>query len=263
MNVFDVQGSGTHMTESLLIERAGPRTTLTLNRPERINALHADLVEALLGALEAAATDGTRLVEFRGSGRGFSGGFDFSGLEEQSDGDLVLRFIRLEQLLQKVATAPYMTLALVHGPCFGAAADLVAACALRIGAPDTRFRMPGLRFGIALGTGRLARVVGTDAARALLTTSRVFDAEEARRIGFLTRLAERDAWPAVAEQATEESSVLSVDSLARMLELTRNSAAGDDAAALAALVTSLAKPGLKKRVTAYLAALEQRKPSGA
>ncbi len=248
-------------TANLIIDRAGPRTTLTLNRPHRLNALDAALVEELTAAFEAAARDGTRLLAVRGAGRGFSAGFDFTDLEHQSEGDLVLRFIRLEQLLQVVASAPFMTMVLVHGPCYGAAADLVAACALRIGTADTHFRMPGLRFGIALGTTRLARLVGTDAARALLSTSRVFDAEEARRIGFLTRIAAHDDWLELTEQATADATELSADSLSRMLALTRNAAAGDDSAALAALVNTLAVPGLKARIAAYLASLKQSAPS--
>lgn len=247
------------MTGSLLIDRAGVRTTLTLNRPERMNALDADLVEALIAAVDTATRDGTRLLELRGAGRGFCAGFDFSSLEAQSEGDLVLRFIRLEQLLQAVWRAPFVSVAVVHGACFGAAADLVAACTIRVGAVDARFRMPGLRFGIALGTGRLSRLVGTDAARSVLTTSRVFDAAEARSLGFLTTLAEREEWPALVEHATGDASVLSSASLARMLDLTRGGDATDDAGAMAALVSSLAQPGLKQRIADYLATLE-RKP---
>ncbi|MEQ1714110.1 MAG: enoyl-CoA hydratase/isomerase family protein, partial [Hyphomicrobium sp.] len=140
------------MSDSLIVARSGHRTMLTLNRPERVNALDAALVEALLAALASAARDGTRIVVFRGAGKGFSAGFDFSGLDAQSDGDLVLRFIRLEQMLQAVWSAPFVTMAIAHGPCFGAAADLVAASTIRIASDDTGFRMPGLRFGIALGT---------------------------------------------------------------------------------------------------------------
>lgn len=245
-------------SDGLLVSRHGPRTTLTLSRPDRVNALDARLVEALLAALQAARSDGTRLLEIRGAGRGFSAGFDFGGLDAQSDGDLVLRFIRLEQMLHAVWSAPFVTMALAHGPCFGAAADLVAACRIRVAAPDAQFRMPGLRFGVALGTRRLAHLVGADAACALLTTSRVFDADEALRIGFLTTVREPEAWPALVEQAAMDASVLSEQSLARMLQLTRPDTGEAD---LSALVTSIAQPGLKQRIRDYLATLERRPPS--
>ncbi len=243
------------MTDSLIVARSGHRTTLTLNRPERVNALDAALVEALLAALATAARDGTRIVVFRGAGKGFSAGFDFSGLDTQSDGDLVLRFIRLEQVLQAVWSAPFVTMAVAHGPCFGAAADLMASCAIRIASDDASFRMPGLRFGIALGTARLARVIGTDAARSLLTTSRIFDAAEAQRIGFLTAIAEPGRWPELIDAATEDAAMLPDASLDRMLRLTRTDTGAAD---LAELVASLTEPGLKQRITAYLASLKRR-----
>ncbi len=243
------------MTDTLTVaHRGGASTLLTLNRPQKVNALDADLVERMLAALAQARRDGARLVVLRGAGKGFSAGFDFGGLIAQSDGDLVLRFIRLEQLLQSVSQAPFMTLALVHGPCFGAAADLVAACTHRIATADARFRMPGLRFGIALGTRRLAHVVGADAARSVLATSRIFEAEEALRMRFLTAMCEVDGWEDQIEHFSREAAALPADSLARMLSLTRADTGAED---MAALVDSLAEPGLKNRIEAYLASLKK------
>lgn len=244
------------MSESLIVTRSGDRTTLTLNRPDRLNALDAGLVEALLAALASAARDGTRIIVFRGAGKGFSGGFDFSGLDTHSDGDLVLRFIRLEQVLQAVWTAPFVTMATAHGACFGAAADLVAACSIRVASADTKFRMPGLRFGIALGTGRLARIVGADAARQLLTTSRVFDAAEAARIGFIGEIAAPEAWDERIDRATADAGILSAESRARMLRLTRGDTTG--AVDMAELVASISAPGLKERVASYIASVKPK-----
>lgn len=244
------------MSDCLIVSRSGDRTTLTLNRPDRLNALDSSLVDAILAAMAAAARDGTRIVVFRGAGKGFSGGFDFSGLAAHSDGDLVLRFIRLEQVLQAVWTAPFVTMATAHGPCFGAAADLVAACSIRIASADAQFRMPGLRFGIALGTGRLARIVGADAARQLLTTSRVFDAAEAARIGFIGEIAAPETWGERIERATADAGVLSAESLARMLRLTRGDTTGG--ADMAELVASISEPGLKARVETYIASIKPK-----
>src|SRR6185369_12382226 len=81
------------MTAPLQTRRDGPLTELVLNRPDKANALNAELIEAMLEAVEAAASDGTRLLVLRGEGKVFCGGFDFSGLDSQSEGDLVLRFI--------------------------------------------------------------------------------------------------------------------------------------------------------------------------
>ena len=93
-------------------ERSGTTLTLTLERPEKMNALSGALVEALLAELEEAHVDGTRLVVFRGEGKNFSAGFDFSDYESQSEGDLLLRFTRVEQLLQMVHFAPFTVVGL-------------------------------------------------------------------------------------------------------------------------------------------------------
>lgn len=235
------------------ISQSGSTTTLTLSRPSKLNALDDMTVEELIAALEACRQNGTRLVLFRGAGKGFSGGFDFTGLEDQSEGDLALRFLRIESLLQAVHYAPFMTMALVHGPCFGAAADLVASCVYRAAAPGARFRMPGLRFGVVLGTRRLREVIGRDAARQVLAQSKILETEEALRIGLLTQIADEDAWPEAVAQAAEAASVLSPSRLDRLLQLTTDEARDAD---LAELARSVMEPGLKDRISAYLRSLK-------
>ena len=173
------------MRPPLLVERTDQITHLTLHRPEKANALDATLTEALLAAVDEAYSDGTRLLVLSGAGNHFCAGFDFSDFEAQSEGDLLQRFVRIEQVLQMLWHAPLTTATLAHGSSFGAGADLVCACERRIAAPGSRFRMPGLRFGLALGTRRLATRLGDAAARRVLATSAVFDAEEAMHLGFI------------------------------------------------------------------------------
>lgn len=238
------------MYDRLEIGRGNGVVTLTLARPNKLNAFDGPLVEQLIAALMDASATGARLVVFRGAGKGFSGGFDFTGVEEASDGDLVLRFLRIEHLLQSVHGAPFATMALVHGACFGAAADLVASCCYRIAAPGTRFRMPGLRFGVVLGTRRLAEVIGRDNALGLLAESRVFDAEEALRRGFLTSIAAQDTWETLVSNAARTTAALPAESLTSLLHATRPDHRDSD---LAALARSIAAPGLKQRILDYLA----------
>jgi methylglutaconyl-CoA hydratase len=233
--------------DPLLIQQAGAVTELVLSRPNKANALDARLVEALLAAISHAATTDAKLLLLRGEGRHFCAGFDFSDLDHQSDGDLLHRFVRIEQLLQALHHAPLTTLALCHGSTFGAGADLVAACDWRVAASATRFRMPGLRFGIVLGTRRLAALIGADAAHEILSTSRTFEAPEAARLGFVQRIAEPTAWPElvrdiVAAQKLERSAMLCLK--ARVKPDMR-------ACDMAALVDSAAAPGLKDRIRAF------------
>ena len=243
------------MLQDLIVDRSGKTLHLTLNRPDKLNALSGPLVEALLVEIEAACHDGTRLLVLRGSGRCFSAGFDMADVSDQSAGDLVLRFVRIEQLLQGVAHAPFDTLALCHGANFGAGADLAASCARRIGSPDCSFRMPGLQFGLVLGTRRLAARIGGDAARAILGGSRTFRADEALSLGFLTGIVEPDVWLDVIEQAAT-ADALGVASRLALYDLTISDTRDAD---MAALVRSAAEPGIKDRIGAYLAASRAKK----
>ncbi len=234
--------------EILLVAKHGVCTRLTLNRPEMANALDFELVEALLAAIAVAAGDGTRLVVLDGAGKSFCSGFDLSDLDDLGDGDLVYRLIRIEMMLQSVTHAPFPTLALAHGRVFGAGADLVCACNRRIAAPGTKFRMPGLGFGVVLGTRRLAACVGREAARDIQNECRTFDADEATEIGFLNQLAEPADWPQIIEAAGHAAEVIPISSSQTLFRITVADTRAED---MADLVNLASRPGLKDRVWAY------------
>ena len=236
------------MSDELIREHEGHVTHLTLNRPQKANALSGAMVEALLDAVEYACTDGTRLLILDGAGPHFCAGFDFSGMEEASEGDLALRFVRIETLLQQVHHAPFETLAFAHGSTFGAGADLVCCCGIRVAAPATTFRMPGLRFGVALGTRRFACRVGADRAREILSASGRFDAEEAHRIGFVTRIAAQDEWPRITASARANCELLTPAAAAALHRRTVTDTRAED---MAELARSVSVPGLKERIRLY------------
>ncbi|MGH8818186.1 MAG: enoyl-CoA hydratase/isomerase family protein, partial [Achromobacter pestifer] len=120
------------MTGVLRIDKQGARHVLTLTRAEKMNALSAELVEALLTAVDDAEAQGAKLIVLKGEGKNFSAGFDFSDWQTQSEGDLLLRFVRIETLLQRLAASPCLTVALAHGRNFGAGVDVFGACKWRI-----------------------------------------------------------------------------------------------------------------------------------
>lgn len=95
--------SSTPTATVLLIDKQPTHWTLTLNRPEKRNALSSDLIEALLAAVQDAKAAQTPLLVLQGAGANFSAGFDFTSFEEQSESDLLLRFVRIEALLQEIA----------------------------------------------------------------------------------------------------------------------------------------------------------------
>ena len=239
------------MSGVLRIERQGARHELTLERPEKMNALSADLVEALIAALDDAEAQGAKVIVLKGEGRNFSAGFDFGDWQAQSEGDLLLRFVRIETLLQRLAGSSCLTVALAHGRNFGAGVDLFGACKWRVSAPDATFRMPGLKFGLVLGTRRFAALVGAERARAILEQAATFSAADALRDGFACRLAAPGEWPEIGQQALDTASALTDASRAQLYAALSLEAPDAD---LARLVRSAAQPGLKDRVAAYLQA---------
>ncbi|MCD0504251.1 enoyl-CoA hydratase/isomerase family protein [Bordetella petrii] len=233
----------------LLLDQSPQCWTFTLNRPDKRNALSAELVEALINAVEAAHAQQVPLLVFRGAGKNFSAGFDFTGHEDQSEGDLLLRMVRIETLLQCVAASPALTLALAQGRNFGAGVDLFAACKLRYCTPDASFRMPGLKFGLVLGTRRFRNLVGAGHALSILGNARPFDADEAHRIGFVEPPAPESAWPSLQQQAAGMAQALDAptrEQLYSVLDVNHHDAD------MAALVRSAARPGIKERIRQYL-----------
>ena len=242
------------MSTAVEVSREDQVMHVRLNRVDKLNAFNAELVEGLHEAMVAASVEATRVVVFTGLGKGFSGGFDLDGLDEMTNGDLLHRFVRVEQLLQDVYHAPFATLAMVHGVCYGAAADLVAACHFRVAAPDARFRMPGLRFGIVLGTRRLAGLVGGDTAKTLLLRDTPFDSSTALDTGFVQEIAAQDDWPEIVQNRLSAVTALSQSAYAAMAGATRNDTRDED---MAALVRSVTDGSIKDRIRRYLDAIRQ------
>jgi enoyl-CoA hydratase/carnithine racemase len=130
--------------------------TVTLDRPERANALSPDLVEALHTVLDEAEVVRPVALVLRGNQRHFAAGFDLTRLDLETDATLAHRFLRIGLLLERLATAPYLTVAVADGAAIGAGADLVLACDVRLVAPAVTLRFPGSGFGVVLGATRRA-----------------------------------------------------------------------------------------------------------
>jgi enoyl-CoA hydratase len=239
----------------LRTERAGDTLHLTLTRPAKANALSAAMVDALATALDEAAEGGVRLLVLRGEGRHFCAGFDFEGLDTQSDGDLLLRFVRIEQLLQKLHHAPFATLALAQGRAMGAGADLFAACTTRIATRDTSFAFPGAAFGLILGTRRLVRRVGAERARAWIASGEVLAADAAADAGLVSTVADLAKWPDLIAMHAKTSARLDGETRCLLHTCTVTDSRAED---LAALTISAARPGLRARILAYREAAARR-----
>lgn len=242
----------------LRVERSGVVLRVTLDRPGRANALDRDIVDRFLEVLDdpAEITD-LRALVIAGGGENFCGGFDLSKIESQDEATLVVRFLRIETLLQRLHHAPFVTIACAQGNAIGAGADIFAACTYRIADSGARFRMPGWQFGIALGTRRLCDRVGADTARDLLSANRTLAGSDALDCGLATHVAERTAWTSIVDALVDATRTLSAHALEQLHGL---SVADHRDADMAALVASaLRPPGLKDRMVAYAQAARSAK----
>jgi len=230
----------------LICTREDDVLLLTLNRGSKANSLTPTLVEDLITALDQP--DNVRMAVIRGEGTHFCAGFDLSDISELSDGDLLWRFVRIELLLQKIYHSPFPIVALGHGQIVGAGADLFVACWHRVAAPCAKLKMPGWNFELALGTGRLAALIGQDAARDMLIDTRSISAEKAREIGLASDLIGKEGWEDLVTTLGARARTLPTEATTNMLALTGSKNAELD---LAALVRSAARPGLKARVEKY------------
>jgi enoyl-CoA hydratase/carnithine racemase len=191
-------------------EDRGAVRHLILNRPEKRNAMHGELVLAIGAALKAAWADaGVRCVVLRGAGAMFSSGMDFKALGGLADEPADLRVFRRE-ILEAWNLAEEMTkpvICQIHGGCIGGAMELALACDLRVMAADAVIGMPETRIGLIPdvgGSSRLPAVVGLGRAKELIMTGKLIGAEEAERIGLVNRVAPPDELEAATQTLVEE-----------------------------------------------------------
>jgi enoyl-CoA hydratase/carnithine racemase len=215
---------------------------IRLDAPATGNALSPALVASVSAALESVDA---RVVTLASTGSVFCGGFDLS-LPIPGDEEVAGRFLAIQQLLDLLREAPFVTVACVDGPAYGAGADLVAACDYRLATSRARFRFPGGRFGIVLGLERLIQVVGADAARDIVLRNRVITADEALALGLVTTIVDdpHSCVPAIVEGVAG----LDDPTLRAVLGATRGTDRPGDAALLR---RSAAHPGLAERLRAY------------
>lgn len=186
----------------LTVEERGAVTVLTLDRPERLNALSHDLLRALHATLDALAADSRRrVIVLRGAGRAFSAGTD---LKDQAAGarwldgvgDVQTAYALQEavgQLILRLRRIPQPVIAVVHGIAAGGGLSLACAADVRIAEPGAQFSAAFVRLGVSGGdlgsSWLLPRIVGFERAAELLLTGRTVDSDEAERIGLVTRRA--------------------------------------------------------------------------
>jgi 2-(1,2-epoxy-1,2-dihydrophenyl)acetyl-CoA isomerase len=186
--------------QAVVVQQLAGVARVTLNRPERLNAITWPMMEDLLEVVERCANDDSvRVLVFRGAGRVFSSGDDIGseGMGERRRGgdpeginaDRGLHY----ELVKRLLELPKPTVAAIHGRCHGAAWVLSLACDFRVGQSDALVGDIRATRAIFAGQGApllLPKLIGQSRAMDLLVTGRVIDGVEAERIGFFNRI-----WP--------------------------------------------------------------------
>jgi enoyl-CoA hydratase/carnithine racemase len=181
------------LMEPVLLEKDGPIGWLTLNRPDKRNALSLELMGDMLKKLEQVREDKeTRIVVVRGNGPVFCAGHDLSEMVGTDRGIHHFRdiFSRCTEMMLRLQGLPQPVIAQVHGIATAAGCQLVAACDLAIAEAGARFATPGVKIGLFCTTPMvpLVRVIGRRRAMEMLMSGRFVSAEEAERFGLVNRV---------------------------------------------------------------------------
>ena len=161
---------------------------ITLNRPERLNALGVDMVQALQAALASAIVDRSRVILIRGTGRAFCAGAD---LKERRNMDEVARVEHnraINLAVDTLGAAPMPTICVINGLAMGGGCEIALACDLRYAAEDAQIGLTEARIGAipgAGGTQRMPRVVGAARALELMLTGEPVNGKRAEEIGLV------------------------------------------------------------------------------
>jgi enoyl-CoA hydratase len=185
------------MSSTLTFDLTDGIARVTVNRPDKLNALNAIVIAELADAVTRIETDAAvRGVIVTGAGsKAFVAGADINELTEQGVSGGRIRAIAGQQVFRRLERCGKPVIAAVNGFALGGGCELAMACHLRVAGENAKFGQPEVKLGIAPGYGgtvRLPRLVGKARALELLLTGEMIDAEEARRIGLVNRVVPAD-----------------------------------------------------------------------
>jgi enoyl-CoA hydratase/carnithine racemase len=217
---------------SVHYEQSGRVVTLTLNRPDTLNALSADVVDALIDGLEKANADkAVSCVVIAGAGKGFSSGGNLHELRALTTTHK-MGLPEVEEWyrtgIQRIPTTFHLldvvTIAAVHGHAIGAGCDLAAMCDLRIAATNASFAESFVRVGLISGDGGawfLPRAIGLTRAKEMMLTAQPVDAAKALDWGLVSMVVEQDQLMETALQMASQIAVLPPNAVRASKELLR------------------------------------------
>lgn len=185
------------MSDKLLIEQQEGVLTLILNRPDRLNAIDIEMLDALVAALEnAAKDDGVGAIVLKGAGRVFCAGADIGQMIDRTPAEWEGMVDHYLDPIRAIAAIDKPVIARCHGDVVGGGLGLSLACDFRVGAEGSRYCAPFINLGLAgcdMSSGYyLPRLIGMGRATDMMMTARFVDAKEAYNIGLISRLVPED-----------------------------------------------------------------------
>jgi methylglutaconyl-CoA hydratase len=248
----------------VVAERASIRT-ITLNRPERRNAMTPEMQVELIAAMEDAAGGGCRVLVLAGAGEAFCSGLDLSALQATQDKSAADRadVERIARLFRTLYELPMPTIAAVDGAAIAGGMGLAMICDFTLATPAAKFGFTEARIGFvpALVSAYLALQIGDKRSRDLLLTARLLDAQEAYRLGLVNEIAP----PEELVQRVQVLADLLIANSPQSLKATKRLMAAQNRAWLDAAVAEAFEASALSRETAdfregVAAFLEKRKP---
>ena len=197
--------------ETILVETdARGVATVTLNRPDKHNALNADLIAELFDAVEdLASEDKVRIVILTGAGKSFCAGGDFNWFAsnvEKSRAERVEQSATLAHLLRRLDTLQKPLIGRINGPAYGGGVGMISVCDYTIGAEGARYGLTEVKLGLLpanISPYVVARI-GKVHARETMLSGALFDSARAERIGLLTEVVAADALDAAVERVVHD-----------------------------------------------------------
>jgi methylglutaconyl-CoA hydratase len=249
----------------LVTEEDGLRT-ITLNRPERRNAMTPEMQDELIVAMNEAAAGDCRVVVFAGAGEGFCAGLDLSalqGMNDRSAAEHTADAERVARLFRTLYELPKPTIAAVHGAAIAGGTGLATICDFTLAVPGAKFCYTEVKIGFvpALVSVFLTLQVGDKRARDLLLTGRVFTSEEAYRFGLVNEVVQ----PELLVARTRELAATLMANSPQSLAATKRLLAGQNRALLDAAIAAALAANAEARSThdfreGVASFLEKRKP---
>lgn len=254
--------------EVVLMEKEGHICTLTINRPDRRNALTLEVLYRLGDAFNTLRDDSdVRVVVLRGAGeKAFSSGMDIGSSVMVSEEEMAQKGNPIDYAMGSIISYPYPVIAMIYGAAVGAGCDLAVSSDLRIAADTARMGINPVKIGLVYhppGIQRLINVVGVPRAKELFFTGRFIDAQQAKEIGLVNYVVPAEELPsktyALAREIAENAplAVSATKTIFNKLLKYQKMSAEDEAEMMALIIIVESGEDVKEGMIAFA---EKRKP---